>query len=43
MFADTTYGSGANAVEAERVGVELVSQVGGGKGPPEEQEDPPEE
>jgi len=43
MFADTTYGSAANAVEAERVGVELVSPVGGGKDPPEEQEDPPEE
>lgn len=29
MIADTTYGSGANAVEAERVGIELVTPVGG--------------
>ncbi len=29
MVADTTYGSGANAVEAERLGTELVSPVGG--------------
>jgi hypothetical protein len=29
MIADTTYGSGANAVDAERVGIELVAPVGG--------------
>jgi len=29
LFADTTYGSGSNAVEAERRGTELVSPVAG--------------
>jgi hypothetical protein len=29
VLADTTYGSGANAVEAERFGTKLVSPVGG--------------
>lgn len=29
LFADTTYGSGSNAVEAERLGTELVSPVAG--------------
>jgi hypothetical protein len=29
MIADTTYGSGANAVAAEAVGIELVAPVGG--------------
>ncbi len=30
LIADTTYGSGSNAVEAERMGTELISPVGGG-------------
>jgi hypothetical protein len=29
LFADTAYGSGGNAVDAERVGIRLVSPVGG--------------
>ncbi len=29
LVADTTYGSGKNAVEAERLGTELISPVGG--------------
>jgi hypothetical protein len=29
MIADTTYGSGDNALEAERVGIELIAPVGG--------------
>jgi len=29
LLADTTYGSGSNAVEAERMGTELISPVGG--------------
>ena len=32
LFADTTYGSGSNAVEAERRGTELVSPVAGSFG-----------
>ena len=29
LFADTTYGSGNNALDAERMGTELISPVGG--------------
>jgi len=31
LIADTSYGSGANAIEAECLGTELVSPVGGGR------------
>ena len=31
LMADTSYGSGANAIEAECLGTELVSPVGGGR------------
>jgi len=37
LVADTTYGSGVNAVEAERLGTELVSPVGGSVGTVEEE------
>jgi hypothetical protein len=43
MSADTTYGSGANAVEAERVGIELVSPVGGAQEETSDAEIPQEE
>ena len=39
LVADTAFGSGANAVDAERLGTELVSPV---KGPPVEVEERPE-
>ena len=37
LVADTTYGSGDNAVEAERMGTELISPVSGSAGAVEEE------
>ena len=36
LVADTTYGSGSNAVDAERMGTELLSPVGGKSVEPED-------
>jgi len=39
LIADTTYGSGSNAVEAERMGTELISPVGGSAAETDSQEE----